>query len=327
MGFGDKTEERKFVYEPRDVSAIIARSRESSNTRDGFIKPNFKFFKTKDNSDHTIRQLPPTWKIENIPSTLSYMSNYIFNEKGKPSHWGIDIWVHYKIGFDKNSYLCTEKMLNTPCPICEDARASDDPDYFKALLPARRIMQWIIDRDNEKEGPLLWTPPFNTDKAILAISCDPKHNVARAIDDPEEGYDVTFHIEGIKPNIRYQAFRLSFSPCPLSTDKVKYDLWYDYIINNPLPSVLELHDYAKIKSTHEAKSNVGDTEFKQPEVRHNVDQPKESSVVHTQSKETAVETHFVQDVKVEHPNVILPSSDKKEGLTASEIARARFKKT
>lgn len=316
MGFG--TSGKKFVYEKRDASAAIARSHESTNQRDSYIiAGDFKYFKLKENNDHNIRPLPPTWDKESLPQRLLPMSNSIFNEKGKPSHWAIDIWVHYRIGVNDNSYLCAEKMLGEPCPICEDIRTSNDTEYIRQLSPVRRVLLWIIDRDNENAGPILWAPPFSVDKDMLGVSTDPKQGIARSVDNPDEGYDVSFRIEGKIPMVKYKTFKLSFSPCSISESKDKYNAWLEYISKYPLPSLLEFHNYDKIYKEHHGKKFV-----QKQEVQNTVVEDEKGK-----GEKEVIEKEEGTDPKIQEQIIKPVTQTETKPMTASEMLRAKFKKT
>lgn len=84
-----------FRYEGRSKADVDKRSSQGANEFDKYLVDAVKMFKPND-KDNTIRILPPTWE--------------------KPKHYGLDIWVHYGVGPDRQTYLCLHKMKSEKCP-------------------------------------------------------------------------------------------------------------------------------------------------------------------------------------------------------------------
>ena len=141
-----------FRYEKRSKDTLKERANMRGGNFDTIFKPKFKQWKPKDGKNR-IRILPPTWK--------------------GAKHYGLDIFINYNIGADNQSYLSLDKHDRGPDPLAEarrEAQKEGDNEYAKKLQPNQRILYWIIDRNDEEEGPLLWAAPFTFDKALSNLS-------------------------------------------------------------------------------------------------------------------------------------------------------------
>ena len=214
----------KFKYKRRDSSTVKNRGEGNSSNRDYFLKEGTDLYGPKD-GDNTIRFLPPTWE--------------------DADHYGLDIFVHYRIGSDNNSYLCPQRMKKEPCPICEEkeeAVKDGDEEYAKSLTPTKRVLVALIDRDREDEGVLYWAMPWTLDRDICKLSLDKRTGEAFYIDDPEEGYDVDFERIKDGPMYKYSAPQVARRSSPLGKDE-----WLETAVENPLPKLLVYHDYDRMK--------------------------------------------------------------------------------
>jgi hypothetical protein len=221
----------KFIYKKR--SKEVSKKREDQRgyvDRDSMVKiENINFFKPKNTEGgkkNKIRYLPPTW--------------------GDGSeHYGFDVFVHYEVGQDKSTYLCPNKMLGKYCPICEErTRAvaeNADKDTLWKLKPTKRVAVWIIDRNDESAGPKLWLMPWTFDRDLVVQSEDDDTGEYYSIDDPDEGYDVTFEKKGEKKDTTYIGIKLSKNSSPLSEDDDKVEEWLSFIVENKLPDIFKYY--------------------------------------------------------------------------------------
>lgn len=216
---------RNFTYQARSAEDVKKRAAESSKDFDTYLREDVKTYKPADGTN-LIRILPPTWE--------------------DPKHFAIDIWVHYGVGPDDQAYLCLHKMKGEDCPICEELqrarRDREGEEYVKSLEPTRRSLFYLVDRDNEKEGVQAWAAPFSRiDQAIVKVSVDRRTNEVLPIDDPDDGYDVSFDRGGKGIGTQYSGVAIDRRPSPLGKDE-----WLNFAIDNPLPTILEYHDYDHI---------------------------------------------------------------------------------
>src|ERR1700744_5730799 len=171
-----------FRYQKRSKDDLKERANMKGGNFDTIFKSKFKQWKPKDGKNR-IRILPPSW--------------------GDARHYGLDIFVNYSIGPDNQSYLSLSKHGKGDDPIAEarrEAQRDGDKDYAKALNFSQRILYWIIDRNDEEEGPLLWAAPFTFDKSLANLCIDEDTKEVIEIDKDEEGNDVRFYREGTMLN-------------------------------------------------------------------------------------------------------------------------------
>ena len=213
----------RYEYKQRDAGDAKKRSSQGANDFDKILVDSVKMWKPND-GDNRIRILPPTWD--------------------GAKHFGLDIYVHYGVGPDRQSYLCLEKMKGEADPIAEEraiARRDEDEKYAKELEAKRRVLVYLIDRDHEKEGVQAWAMPWTVDRDIVKVSVDKSNGEVLPIDHPEEGYDVEFEKKGAKDRTEYLGVAIARRSSPLGKDE-----WLDYAMDNPLPDQLNYFDYDHI---------------------------------------------------------------------------------
>jgi len=233
---GDEGGKGRFKYRSRSEDQLKRRQEQGSRGA-GFLKGDHDRF-TPHKGENVVRILPPTWD--------------------EAEHFGYDAWVHYGIGPDNSSFLCPHKMKGEECPICEErarADAAGDEEYARQLAPSHRVLYWVIDRDNEKNGPLIWTAPWaSIDKEITAQVKDSRTGEILEIDHPDHGYDIEFLKEGERDRTKYTGIRISRHESELGRNAEE---WLELVQENPLPDLLVFSDYDDIaKAFGGGKSNV-----------------------------------------------------------------------
>lgn len=231
-----KKEERGFKYQKRDTQSLKERANMRGGNFDTIFKGTFKQWKPKDGKN-LIRILPPTWD--------------------DARHYGLDIFINYNIGPDNQSYLSLSKHGKGADPLAEarrEAQQEGDKDLAKALSPNQRILYWIIDRNDEDEGPLLWASPFTFDKSLANLCIDEDTKEVIMIDDPVKGRDVRFYKEGTGMLTKYDPSKMKvLGESPIAEDEGLENEWLDFIADNPLPEVLNFYDYDHIKATFDGQ--------------------------------------------------------------------------
>jgi len=218
----------KFAYQARRPEQW-QKAAEGNNFASPFLDQ-FETFKATESN--WIRILPPTWK--------------------NPEHYGLPIYVHFGVGPDAGTILCEQRSGNTKCPICEaQARAEikGEEDLAKEYKPTRRILIWLIDRnDKEKESeklPKLWAMPQTLDQQISSICKDRRTGELYQIDHPDSGYDVTFDVTGKRPMIKYVAPQIDRNPSSVE------DVYLDYVSKYPLPEVIRHRSTEEVRAMFE----------------------------------------------------------------------------
>ena len=225
-GSSTKNKVGEFEYKKRDTDLMRARAERRLGSGEPWVHEDVRFFQPKGGNEYEIRIMPPTWE--------------------DAEHFGIDIWMHYGIGPDETSYLCPQKMKGEPCPMCAErvnAKSSGDDDMVDALTPRQRVAFYVIDRRDERAGPKLWSCPSGTEKEICAQAQNKKTRSYVDLDDPsEDGYDLSFSVEGQGKMTKYKAIQVDRAPSPLSDDEDKKEAWLAFAQEHPIPDMLIVYD-------------------------------------------------------------------------------------
>lgn len=226
-----------FTYRKRSAEQINRRA--SGNDFISFISNEVDMYKPKKGAN-VIRFLPPTW------------------EDPEPDHYGMDVWVHYNVGPDHASVLCLNRMKGERCPICEArarAERKGDEDTAGQLKATKRVLAWVIDRDNEDRNskPLLFAMGARMDREIAGLSVDPRSKHVLYIDDPKNGYDVSFRKDGEGLKTQYGGIQIDRQPSEI------VDEYLDYVEEVPIPQTLVWRSYEEVQRIFQG-AGVSDAE-------------------------------------------------------------------
>lgn len=216
---------RVFEYQERTKEQYDERAT-GSGSREKILKNGFKIFTPRE-GNNKIRILPPTWE--------------------KAKHYGLDLWTHYNIGRDNSSYLCLLKMKGDRCPVCEEVEKNIDKAYTDTIKAKKKILMWVIDRNDEKTGPQLFLMPPKMDRNFVLQSSEEDTGELYFIDHPVKGFDISFRREGTGLATRYDGEKISRVKKELSTNPEEMSAWMDYIMDNPVPETLVWKDCNYIK--------------------------------------------------------------------------------
>jgi hypothetical protein len=210
-----------FKYKPRTAEEVRERAMRNIGGRDSYFTQEIQFFTPRE-GENNVRILPP-------PPDADW------------GHYGIALTVHYDIGADHSAYLCLQKMQGKSCPACEErksATAAGEEDYADALRPNERVAVFVIDRSAEGKGPQLWNVAGGMDKDILKLLRDPGTGEVLPVDDPENGYDLSFIREGTGLKTKYKGLQFARRDSPLSDDPEEGQKWLDYVVEHRLDEQL-----------------------------------------------------------------------------------------
>lgn len=245
-------DEPKFKYRGRSQEEVSRRAKQSGGAYDSYLPNEVITFKPRD-GENCIRLLP--WNIN--PDTQDDLADKWGD------HWGIDISIHYNVGPDEQSYLCLDKMKGEPCPVCE-ARRSGTDEEADALKISSRILCWLIDRNDEKAGPKIWSMPLGLSNDISAASQlkggrggGGEDGKVLLIDNPDEGFDVYFDKEGEKIKTKYKRVEVSREATPVHDKEATQDRWLAYISDPPLPELLNYFEAGYIEKVLFGQSSKG----------------------------------------------------------------------
>lgn len=231
----------KFTYKPRTAEQVEKRLNRTGGNFQGFLHDDYKMFRPKV-GDNFIRFLPPTWD--------------------DAEHWGYEVHVHYGVGPERASVLCLSKMYGKKCPICEEqaaARKASDEERAKELAPRLQVVSWVMDMKDTAAGPMLWPIGFRMDSDFIKLTRDRESGELLQIDNPQEGYNVSFQREGTtQTTTRYSGFQTSRKPSAIE------EAWLEYVVEHPVPSTLVHRDYDEVKKLFEGNDAASDDDEKKP---------------------------------------------------------------
>ena len=248
----------KFVYQDRDDELLKKRMETGGFSGGGVFLQGFNLYKpkvptTKDaRTTNKVRILPPTWD--------------------NAQHYGYEVWVHYNIGDDKNksAFICNKRMGRGECPICEQIELhKSDKEYVDKIKAVRKVVVWLIDREEEAVGPKLWALSVTLDRKLAFQANDEDSGRVLKIDHPEKGYDVTFDtVKGAKEGIAftYDGEKIGRQDKPIFADVDKMKTVLEFISEHPVTETLNFKDYDFIKGVFEGRiSNTSRAEEEEKE--------------------------------------------------------------
>ena len=231
-----------FVYHRRAAADVEKRANQQGGAFESYIRDDITVYKVKEGTN-ILRILPP-------PSR-----DY--------EHFAIDVFTHFGVGVEKNTYLCLNKMLDKDCPVCEEhsrvlqsfggRQMSDaDKEELRKYNAGKRSMMYVIDRNEEDKGPQVWPAPWTVDRDIGHHMQDRTTGEILWIDDPESGYDVDFSRQGTGLTTKYVGLQIARRATPLHRDESKVAQWLKFIVDNPLRDILVYREYERIhKALHQ----------------------------------------------------------------------------
>jgi len=219
-----------FKYKRRSKEQVKKRADQSGGVFDSIIKDRFSMLVLKED-DYQLRIMPPTWD--------------------DADHFGLDVFVHYGVGADSQTYLCLNKMKDETCPVCEEkkrAEAEGEIEYSKELTATKRVGVWVINRKNTEDGPLIWTMPWTIDRDLAELMIDKHSGEILLIDNPEDGYDIEFTKKGSGLKTKYSGLQIARRSSPLDNDPDQAREWLEYINDNPISDTLNYFDEEYIEN-------------------------------------------------------------------------------
>ena len=232
----------KFQYNRRAVADTQAVRDSSGYTFRPLIVDGLGINSFRPEPSNLIRLLPPTWD--------------------QARHLALETWVHYGIGSDQDSYICPHQMdsifaqigielpVESRCAVCTArGRAQDDGEGELAddLRPTKRWAGYVINRNKLEDGIIFWAMPHTLNKSLATSMLSEQEAGIISIDDPYEGYDVSFAREGTGKKTKYVGLTIARKQTPLSTDERLMDVWLEKVVKNPIPKILRFYPYEEIE--------------------------------------------------------------------------------
>lgn len=288
-----------FKYKERSKESAEKRKNQQGTNRDPMFKDGITIFKPKD-KENRIRFLPPTWTDSD--------------------HYGFDLFVHYGIGGEKASYACNKIMRNEDDPICIEAELREkegDADSAKKIKAKKRVLVYVIDRDNEEAGPQLWPMPWTLDRDIAVLATDDTTGEILLLDKPDAGWDVIFSKKGTLLNTEYYGIKIARKETPLSASDKTATKWLEFIEKNPIPETIIYYPFNYLEkvfsgTTYENKED--DPELNKEEK----EEQEEKDVVFTYDSILELSEDELKELAVEQsiPSFMIKKMDYDELVSA-----------
>lgn len=228
--------EYRYRYRRRTNEDWEKRSSQRGNDFEGIFKSEFASVYAIRDGENTVRILPPS-------------------QQWDTRHYGMDVWVHFQIGVNKSAVICRSRMLNKRCPVCDEAAEAmeaGDSKLAKDLAARKRVVAWIVDRKDPDRGAQLWAMPWTLDRDIAKVARDRETGEIYAVDDPDEGYDVTFDKEGKDIGTKYVGVQISRRPSSVPKAALrKAD-------ETPVPDTLWYRSYEEVKKLLDGSAATDD---------------------------------------------------------------------
>ncbi len=236
-----KKNKDEFEYQGRSAAKWKEHAQESAGNFDRFVRDGVNRFTPKEGNNR-LRILPPYWK--------------------DAEDWAYNIFIHYGVGPDEQSYLCPKEMKDEECPVCEEQtrlnRAGETEDA-KAMKASKRFGCWVIDRKAEDEGPQFWSMPFTIWREAN-ISAEDEDGAIREFDHPTKGFDLLFKKEGTGLHTKYLGIKLATKKGPVSVDVEDQKQWLGYVKKNKVPDILKFYDANHIEAVFGGTKSSDDDE-------------------------------------------------------------------
>ena len=110
----------------------------------------------------------------------------------------------------------------------------------------KRILSWVIDRNNETEGPKLWSAPEMRYKDILLLFMG--RNGAFIEPDGDLSYDFSFTTEGQGIGLKYLGMRKDDQKTPLHADPNRVKAWKKFVAERNFEQIMTFYSYDQIKA-------------------------------------------------------------------------------
>ena len=170
----------------------------------------------------------------------------------------LSLWVHFNVGPQKDSYVCTAKSFNQPCAVCDyikdKQRQEADAETIKLLKGIKakqRALYYVIVYDTpeeEKKGLQIWNAPhWKMQRILNELSKMPERGGVKvgghvSFTDPDDGKTVCFKIVGEQESTDYIGHRF--------VDR-EYAIDDKFLIaanEHPLDTLLHIPEYPEVKN-------------------------------------------------------------------------------
>ena len=226
MARNDAERSTGYRYRRRSTEDWEKRANQSGGEFEGIFTDDLPVYRVRDGENH-IRPLPPSDEWQDMPDF--------------PGHFGMDVYVHNEVGPNRAAVLCLAKMKGKRCPVCEEGAAiKGDEEEQRKYRASKRVVMLILDRKDKEKGVQIWAAPYTLDRDFAKVAKDRQTGEVYAIDDPYEGYDITFDKEGKGRGTKYTGVQLARRPTSVPDSILEKALQYT------IPHLLRWRSYDEV---------------------------------------------------------------------------------
>jgi hypothetical protein len=181
----------------------------------------------------------------------------------------LDLWVHYGVGVNDDSYVCMNLTggWHKPCPICEHvsklAKRGASDEELRKFKAKRRAIYNIVCYDSSQEedkGIQIWdSPHYMTERQILEIAKIARTGKRIHFADPDRGKSIAFAKKGKGVHTRYEGMRLQDRDEPIPDDILESAYTLDELIHLPSYEEVAVAFYGDTASDEETGSSSDET--------------------------------------------------------------------
>ena len=224
-----------FKYRKPTEESVKAQSEQSGGQYASMFVEGVPEFRPKKGQEYTIRIAPPSWGDDDNP----------------PDNYADTVYVNFGIGPDDEGFVSRSKMGFDDDPVREmhDRMRRHGDEYaeqIKRQTAKKRRPMYVYVRGEEDKGWQAWGAPWTVHKDIGKAAISKRRRTVKFIDDPDNGYDVTFSRESGGFG-SYNIDEVDPDPTPIESDPKRQKELLDWLVDNPLPDQYRVYSYDEIK--------------------------------------------------------------------------------
>lgn len=237
-----------FKYRKQSEAAVRQEADQSGGGYASIFIDGTKEFKPKKGCEYTIRPGPPTWGTDDDP----------------PTSYAHEVFVNFGVGPDDEGFISRSRMGFDDDPVVEmhdRLRQFGDEyaDLIKAQKAKKRRTMYVMVRGEEELGWQAWAPGWTIHRDMAKASMSKRKRTVKFIDDPDNGYDVTFSRESGGFG-KFTIDEVDDEPSPIVDDPKRQKELLDWLVEHPLPDQYRIYSYEEIKRRCDGQANKTDDE-------------------------------------------------------------------
>ncbi len=237
-----------FKYRKQSEAAVRQEAEQSGGGYASIFIEGTKEFKPKKGGEYTIRVAPPTWGTDDDP----------------PTSYAHEVFVNFGVGPDEEGFISRSRMGFDDDPVVEmhdRLRQFGDEyvDLLKEQKAKKRRTMYVLVRGEEELGWQAWAPGWTIHRDMAKASMSKRKRTVKFIDDPDNGYDVTFSRESSGFG-KFTIDEVDDESSPIVDDPKRQKELLDWLVEHPLPDQYRIYSYEEIKRRCDGQANKTEDE-------------------------------------------------------------------